>query len=123
MSSAVRTKDSAVAAPEGKMPDQESAWPVFVWCLPAIGGFVMFLLSFPIDRQIPFWPRLSFAEIFTLWYLFVTPVATMIAVVALIRRRRLAHIATFTRVLAWATITISVLLNAFMLVGMWAATY
>ena len=123
LSSAIRTKDSEVAASDGKMPDQKAAWPIFVWCLPALGGFVMFLLSFPIDRQIPFWPRLSFAEIFTMWFLFVAPIATIIAAVALIRRRRSAHIATFTRVLAWTTIAVSVLVNAFVLVGMWAATY
>ncbi|HEY6388624.1 MAG TPA: hypothetical protein VIX91_23345 [Candidatus Acidoferrum sp.] len=121
LSSAIRTKDSEVAAPDGKMPDQKAAWPVFVWCLPTLGGFVMFLLSFPIDRHIPFWPRLSFAEILTLWFLFVAPIATIIAVVALIRRRRSAHIAT--RVLAWTMIAVSVLVNAFVLVGMWAATY
>jgi hypothetical protein len=123
LSSAIRTKDTAVATPDGKMPDQKSAWPVFLWCLPALGGFVMFLLSFPIDRQILFWPRLSLAEMFTVWFLFVAPIATIIAAVALIRRRRSAHIATFTRVLAWTTIAVSVLVNAFILVGMWAATY
>ena len=33
--------------------------PVFLLCLPALGGFMLFLFSFPIDRQIPFWPRLK----------------------------------------------------------------
>jgi hypothetical protein len=123
LSSAARSKHSGLAAPNGRVPDQKAAWPIFAWCLPALGGFVMFLLSFPIDRHIPFWPRLSFAEILTLWFLFVAPIATIIAVVALIRRRRSAHIATFTRVLAWTIIAVSVLVNAFVLVGMWAATY
>gem|GEM_PF-5155415 len=123
LSSAVRTKHSGVAAPNGKMPYQKTAWPIFMWCLPALCGFVMFLLSFPIYRQIPFWPRLSFAEIFTLWFLFVAPVTTIIAVVALIRRNRSAQITAFTGALAWTTIAISVLVNAFVLVGMWAANY
>jgi cytochrome c-type biogenesis protein CcmH/NrfF len=60
-----------------------------------------------------FWPRLSLAEMFTVWFLFVAPIATIIAAVTLIRRRRSAHIATFTRILAWTTITVSVLVNAF----------
>lgn len=123
LSAAVRTRYSELAAPNGKAPDQNAAWPIFAWCLPALGGFVMFLLSFPIDRHIPFWPRLSFAQILTLWFLLVAPTATIIAVVALIRRRRSAPIATFTRVLAWTMIAVSVLANAFVLVGMWAATY
>ena len=123
LSSAVGTEDPEVATPGGKTPDRKAAWPVFVWCLPALGGFAMFLLSFPIDRKISFWPRLSLAEMFTLWFLFVAPIATTIATVALIRRRRSAHIATIIRVLAWTMITVSVLVNALILVGMWAATY
>lgn len=79
----------------------KTARPVLVWCLPALGGFGAFLLSFPIDRQIPFWPRLSLVEMFALWFLFVTPVATAIAIVALTKRRTPVSIATFTRILAW----------------------
>jgi len=123
LSSAIRTQDTQVATPNGKIPDQKAAWPVFVLCLPALGGFVLFLFSFPIDRQIPFWPRLNVAEVFALWFVFVAPITTVIATVALIRRRRSAHIATFTRVLAWTAIALSVLVNVLMLLGMWAATY
>jgi hypothetical protein len=94
-----------------------------VWCLPALGGFGVFLLSFPINRRIPFWPHLSLAETFTLWFIFVVPITTIIATVVLIRARRSTHIAIFTRVSLWATIAVSFLVNAFVLVGMWALTY
>ena len=97
--------------------------PVFFWCLPALGGFVLFLFSFPIDRQIPFWPSLSIAELFTLWFLFITPVTTVVAIIVLIKRRKIIHLPRFFRFFAWSAIVTSVLLNAFVLVGMWAASY
>jgi len=102
---------------------QGKVWTALVWCLPSLLGFALFLLSFPIDRQIPFWPHLSLAEIFTLWFFFITPVTTVIAIVVLIKRGRLGRIALFGRVLAWLVITFSVLANVFILVGMWASTY
>lgn len=123
LSSAIRAKGTGVASPNGRIDDQKTAWPVFVWCVPALGGFVTFLFSFPIDRQIPFWPHLSFDEMFTLWSLLVAPTATTIAMAALIRRRRSAHIAILAKALAWAAIAASVLVNAFILVGVWAASY
>lgn len=97
--------------------------PVFLWCLPALGGFVFFLFSFPIGRQIPFWPRLSIADLFTLWFLFITPVTTVIAIILLMKRRKAIHVLRFVRFFVWSAIVMSVFVNAFILVGMWAATY
>jgi hypothetical protein len=96
---------------------------VFIWCLPCLLGLVLFFFSFPIDRQIPFWPRLTIVEIFFLWFIFVTPITTVIAFVVFVKRRGLGGIAGFTRLLIWATITVSMLVNVFMLVAMWAAIY
>ena len=48
-------------------------------------GFLAFLIAFPIDRRIPRWFPLNFAEIFTLWFLVVTPVTTVIAIVTIIK--------------------------------------
>ena len=112
-----------MAAAQERTPNQKAVWPVFVCCLPALGGFVLFLLSFPIDRVVPFWPHLNLAEIFTLWFLFVTPITTVIATVALIKHKRSEQIAAFSKILAWTTIAVCVLVNAFILVGMWASMY
>ena len=102
---------------------QSKVWTALVWCLPSLLGFTLFLLSFPIYRQITFWPHLSLADIFTLWFLFITPITTVIAIVMLIKRGRSGRIAIFIRMLAWLTITFSVLANVLILVGMWASTY
>lgn len=96
---------------------------VFTWCLPCLLGSVVFFFSFPIDRRIPFWPHLMIVDIFYLWFLFVTPVATVIAFVVFTKRRRLGVIAKSTKSLIWATVTVSVLVNAFMLFAIWGAIY
>jgi hypothetical protein len=95
---------------------ERNLWPALFWCLPSLLGFALFLLSFPIDRRLAFWPHLDIAEIFALWFLFVTPVTTVIAIVILVKRRR--RIARFPKVMAWLTIIVSVLANLFVLLGM-----
>ena len=56
-------------------------WFPFLCCLPSLLGLLVFLLAFPIDRRIPHWFPLNLAEVFTLWFLFITPVTTVIAIV------------------------------------------
>jgi hypothetical protein len=102
---------------------QDTAWLPLWWCLPSLLGFVAFLFSFPIDRQIPFRPHLSLAEILALWFLFITPVTTVIAIVMLVKRNRIRRIPPFTKLLLWAAIAASLLVNAFVLLGMWASTF
>ncbi|HLW86385.1 MAG TPA: hypothetical protein VKR60_14295 [Candidatus Sulfotelmatobacter sp.] len=95
---------------------QNKLRPVLLWCSPSLLGFALFLVSFPIYRVIPFWPRLSLAEIFLYWFVFITPVTTLIGTVILIKRRR--RVATLPKVMAWFTITVSVLANLFVILGM-----
>src|SRR5258708_7082369 len=70
-------------------------------CLPALLGFALFLLSFPIDRVIPFWPHLSLAVVFLLWFLFVAPITTATAFVKFNRGRRRAIFPTSLALLGW----------------------
>jgi hypothetical protein len=53
--------------------------PVILWCLPSLLGFLLFLLSFPISRSIPFWPQVNLEEVFFFWFLVITPIAIVIA--------------------------------------------
>lgn len=99
---------------------RNGAGAVFAWCFPCMLAFVLFLFSFPIDRAIPFWPRWSIAETFYFWFIFPAPIASVIAFVVFLRRR---HIASFTRKLIWMTLSISLLVNGFMLIAIWAAFY
>jgi hypothetical protein len=102
---------------------QIKAWPVFAWCLPALLGFALFLGSFPIDRRIPFWPHLNLAELYAAWFFFITPFTTGVAIVALVKRRRRGRIPLFPQFLSWTAITLSLVVNLLVLVGMWASTY
>jgi hypothetical protein len=97
-------------------PRKTNLWPVFSLSLPSLIAFVLFLLSFPIYRPIPFWPHWEVAEAFAAWFVAVTPVSTLIAIVVLIKRRRGA--ARLPRVVAWLTIAVSVLANVLVLLGM-----
>jgi hypothetical protein len=88
--------------------------------VPALLGFVAFLFSFPIYRRIPFWPHLTIADAFTLWFEFVTPITTAIGFVVLMRYRRSGRINKFARTVAWTAITLSVLVNVFMWLAAWS---
>jgi hypothetical protein len=110
------TSHSEEAAPDHSKP----LW-VFTWCLPTLLGITAFLISFPIDRQIPFLPHVNIAEAFCAWFLLVTPAATTVGVVKLIRGSRLGQITTTAKWLLLAVITIAVLLNVFLLFGLYAA--
>jgi len=92
------------------------SWRPLVWCFPSLGGLALFLFSFPIDPQIPFWPHLQIAEIFAYWFVFVAPVATVIATVLIVMRRR--HIPRLPKVIGWLAIVTSLLANAFVSLGM-----
>jgi hypothetical protein len=96
---------------------------VLLWCLPSLLGFAAFLVAFPIDRVIPFWPHLSVAEVFFFWFLFVAPSATAIAIVIFKRHIQAGRLAPAGRVFAWVAMIVAVLVNAFVLFGLWASTY
>ena len=106
-----------LSMPEGKI------WLSLKWCLPVLLGFLAFLVAFPIDRRIPHWFPVNFAELFTLWFLFVTPITTVIAIVALLRSKRTGRMSPSIKLLTWAAILVSIVLNGFVLLGMWASTY
>jgi hypothetical protein len=103
--------------PDGKTGrPKANLWPAFFWSLPSLLAFALFLLSFPIDRPIPFWPRWEIAEVFAAWFVTVAPLSTLVATLLLIKRRRGS--ATPPRVTAWLAVVIGILANAFVLLGM-----
>jgi hypothetical protein len=87
-------------------------------CLPSLLGFLAFLFSFPVDRQIRFWPHETSAEIFSQWFLFVTPVTTAIAIITLIKRRRAREMALLVKLLSWTAVAVSLVINAIVVLGM-----
>jgi hypothetical protein len=107
-----------VANSEEPSSRKGAMWLSLWWCLPSLLGFVAFLFSFPIDRQIPFWPHQSIAEIFVQWFLFVTPVTTAIAIITLIKRRRAIEMTLGIKLLSWTAVAVSLATNAIVLLGM-----
>jgi hypothetical protein len=96
-------------------------WMPLRWCLPCLLGFAAFLLSFPINRVIPFWPHLSLDALYALWFIFVTPITTAIAIIIHLKRRKTERFTALSKKLVWAAIAASLVANSFVLFGMWAA--
>jgi len=115
--------ETTATKPDKMSPGSGKIWSPLRWCLPALVGFLLFLLAFPIDRRIPHWFPLNLAEMFTLWFLFITPVTTVIAIVTLVKGKRAAPKALFATLIAWTAIAVSLVMNVFVLLGMWASTY
>jgi hypothetical protein len=103
--------------------DLKTAKPVLVWCLPALISFAIFCVSFPIDRTIPFWAHLNLAEIFALWFLFITPIAVVISIVKFVKYVKAEKRTRMSKFLLLAAITLSVLVNVFVLLGQAAAFF
>lgn len=90
-------------------------WAVPLLCLPCLVAFTLFVFSFPLDRKIPFWPH-HLAELYSLWFLFVTPISILVALIVLVRRR-----VGGSSILAWVLVIASVVVNAFVLLDLYAA--
>lgn len=89
---------------------------VLLWCSPSLLGLASFLVSFPIYRRTPFWPHLEIAEIFAFWFVFITPVTTVVAIVIFIRRW--GGTKGLLRIIGSLAVSVGVLANAFVLLGM-----
>lgn len=112
----------AKSCSESSAPVGRKVRQILLWCLPALLGFVAFFFAFPIDRQISFWPHLNLAELFGIWFLFVTPVTTTVAIVIFIRQVRHGHLIRTARWLSLTAMIVAILLNLFILFGLYAAT-
>jgi magnesium-transporting ATPase (P-type) len=103
---------------EGAVPDRSNTWRVFFWFLPFFLSFIVFLLSFPIDRRIPFWPHRYLFEVYVDWFLFVTPVVTIVGLVLFILKSRHGYYSRLQKWLFAITFLVTILLNPFILLGL-----
>ena len=103
-------------------PTHNPVWISVRWCLPALLGFVLFLFSFPIDRHVPL-THLTLVDAYALWFVFIAPATTIIAIVTFMRRRRTARMTPWVKSLTWIVIAVSLLVNALMLFSFWADTF
>jgi hypothetical protein len=64
----------------------------------------------------------NLAEISGIWFLFVTPVTTVIAIVTLVKHGKI-RVMFLAKLITWLAIVLSFVLNAVVLLGLWASTY
>jgi hypothetical protein len=103
---------------DGVVSDRSKVWRNFIWFFPFFLSFIVFLLSFPIDRQIPFWPHLYLFEAYVDWFLFITPAVTIAGLVSFILQSRRDGSSRTQKWLIAIIFTVAILLNLFILLGL-----
>src|SRR5882757_8831719 len=96
---------------------------VIVWSLPSLLSVLLFTCTFPIGRQLMVWQHQTIAEIFFYWFLTISPITTIVAMIRVTRYSRRKQLQTRLQVIAWALIVLSVTLNGVVLVGLLTAFY
>ena len=97
-------------------PEQSTKAPLrvrnfYLLCLPTLLGTVGFILSLPIVHSFAFLHSLYTTRFFTVWWLTVAPVCTLIAYILLMRNTWKKRWPGKTLALAWTTLTIASNLN------------
>jgi hypothetical protein len=91
-------------------------WPVLAWCLPSLLGLGLLLLSLSLaEKTVLSGPLYNSCFV---WFLFVAPVTTLIAVLVFVRRKRTGRIAILPTLLACAVLFASTLADLFALLGL-----
>ena len=97
--------------------------PVIVWSLPSLISVLLFACMFPSGRALSVWPHTAVAEGSFYWFLTITPVTTIVAVVRVMRYTRRNQLQTGLKAFAWGLIVLSIMLNLVVLIGLAAASY
>ncbi len=88
-------------------------WPVLALCLPSLLGLGLLSFSMFITGHNILPPHLF--EFYFVWFLFVAPVATLIAFFVFVRRKWTGRVAILPALLACVVLIASVLANLFAL--------
>src|SRR5262245_22615701 len=96
---------------------------VIVWSLPSLLSVLLFAFMFPIGQTLYAWPHTTIAEVFFYWFLTITPLTTIVAVLRIVRYSRRKQLEAGLKALAWGLIGLSIMLNGVVLIGLAAAFY
>jgi len=96
---------------------------VVIWSLPSLLSVLLFACMFPVGQKLHAWPHTAIAEGSFYWFLTITPLTTIVAVVRTMRFSRRKQLQVGLKALAWGLIGLSVMLNGVVLVGLATAFY
>ena len=96
---------------------------VIIWSLPSLISVLLFACMFPIWHTLYAWPHTAIAEGSFYWFLTITPLTTIVAVVRVMRLSRRKQLQAGLRALAWGLIVLSIMLNGVVLIGLATAFY
>lgn len=97
--------------------------PVIVWSLPSLISVLLFACMFPIGHGVYAWPHTVIAEGSFYWFLTITPLTTIVAVVRVMRLSRRKQLQAGLKALGWGLIGLSIMLNGVVLIGLATAFY
>src|ERR1044071_7136253 len=93
------------------------------WILPSLISVLLFACMFPIGHKLYTWPHTAIAEGSFYWFLTITPLTTIVAVVRTMRFSRRRQLQAGLKALAWGLIVLSIMLNGVVLIGLVTAFY
>jgi hypothetical protein len=96
---------------------------VIAWSLPSLVSVLLFACVFPGGHALYAWPHTAIAEGSFYWFLTITPLTTIVAVVRVMRFTRRKQLQFGLQTLAWGLIVLSIMLNGVVLIGLATAFY
>jgi hypothetical protein len=96
---------------------------VIVWNLPSLLSVLLFACLFLISGTSAIWPHTVIAEGSFYWFLTITPVTIIVAIVRVMRYSRRQQLQLTLKVVGWGLIVLSTTLNGIVLVELLAAFY
>jgi len=96
---------------------------VIIWSLPSLLSVLLFACMFPVGHELYVWPHTAVAEAAFYWFLTITPLTTIVAVVRIMRFSRRKQLQVGLKALGWGLIGLSVTLNGVVLIGLATAFY
>src|SRR5690348_792986 len=96
---------------------------VIIWSLPSLLSVLLFAFMFPIRHEFYAWPHTAVAEVFFYWFITITPLTTIVAVIRIMRYSRRKQLQAGLKALAWGLIGLSIMLNGVVLIGLATAFY
>src|SRR5262249_7626035 len=96
---------------------------VIVWNLPSLISVLLFACLFPIGQTLYTWPHTAIAEGSFYWFLTITPLTTIVAVVRVMRLTPRNQLQVGLKALGWGMIGLSIMLNGVVIIRLATSFY
>ena len=98
-----------------------NSFHLFVWSLPSLVSVLLFACLFPLGRTFPIWRYTPIAEVAFYWFLTITPITIIVAMVRVLRFSRKKQLQHSLKITVWGLIVLTILLNGVVVIGLLTA--